>query len=402
MYPTLTDFFYDVFGINIPLPIQTYGFFVALGFLTGIYFIARELKRKEKLTGYKPFTEKILIGEPAKTSAIIISAIGGFIIGYKVLEAIINYSDFVANPQTFILSLRGSILGGFIGAALSGYLTYYEKKKNKLEKPKWIDQTTYPHELAGNILVIAAIFGLLGAKIFHNLENFDDFMQDPIGSIFSFSGLTFLGGLIVGITAVIIYARKKNIQSLFLLDAAAPALPLGYAVGRLGCHVSGDGCWGIPNPNPKPEWMSFLPDWMWSYDYPNNVINAGGKMVENCTSSHCHVLDVPVFPTSFYETSMMVFVFIILWSLRKRIQIPGVLFTLFLVFAGIERLIIEQIRVNNEYSIWGRGITQAELISSILIILGTVGIILFYKKGHQINDWLNSKMKLSDSVEIKK
>ena len=402
MYPTLTDFFKDVFGINIPLPIQTYGFFVALGFLAGIFLIAVELKRKEKLTNYLPFTKKILIGEPAKVSAIILSAVGGFIIGFKLLEAVLHYTDFVSNPQIFILSMRGSILGGFIGAALSGYFTWQEKNKQKLDKPKWIDQTTYPHELAGNILIVAAIFGLLGAKIFHNLENLDDFMDDPIGSLFSFSGLTFLGGLIVGTFAVLYYAKKNNIQSLFLLDAAAPALPIGYGVGRLGCQVSGDGCWGIPNLNPKPDWMSFLPDWMWSYDYPHNVINAGGKMVENCTSSHCHVLDVPVFPTPFYETTIMLIVFFVLWGLRKRIQIPGVLFMIFLTFAGIERLLIEQIRVNNEYNVLGFGITQAEIISSILIILGVSGIVLFYKKGHQINAWLNSRMNISETIETKK
>jgi len=399
MYPTLTDFFHDVFGINIPLPIQTYGFFVALGFLTGIYFIAVELKRREKLMGYVPYTKKILIGEPAKISAIAISSVGGFIIGFKLLEAILHYSDFVGDPQSFILSGRGNILGGIIGAALSGYMTWREKNKQKLDKPKWVDQTTYPHELAGNILVIAAIFGLLGAKLFHNLENLDEFMEDPIGSLFSFSGLTFLGGLIVGLIAVIYYTRKNKIQTLFLLDAAAPALALAYGVGRMGCQISGDGCWGIENPNPKPGWMSFLPDWMWSYNYPNNVINAGGKMVENCTSSHCHVLDVPVFPTPLYETTIMVITFFILWSLRKRIQTPGVLFMLFLTFAGIERFLMEQIRVNNEYNIFGFGITQAEIIASILIIIGISGVVIFSKRGHQINDWLNSKMKLAETTE---
>jgi phosphatidylglycerol---prolipoprotein diacylglyceryl transferase len=402
MYPTITDFFHDVFGIKILLPIQTYGFFVALAFLTGIYFIAMELKRKEKLTGYVPYTKKILVGEPAKISSVIISAIGGFIIGFKLLEAVLNYSDFVANPQTFILSMRGSFIGGLIGAALSGFMTWREKNKHKLDKPKWIDQTTYPHELAGNILIVAAIFGLLGAKLFHNLENIGDFMEDPIGALFSFSGLTFLGGLIVGIAAVLIYAKRNKVQSLFLLDAAAPALALAYGVGRLGCQISGDGCWGIPNPNPKPGWMGFLPDWMWSYNYPHNVINSGGKLLENCASSHCHVLDVPVFPTPFYETTMMIIIFFVLWGLRKRIQIPGVLFMFFLTFAGIERLLIEQIRVNNKYHIFGFGITQAEIIATILIILGGAGIFIFYKKGHQIDAWLNSRMKLSETVETKK
>jgi phosphatidylglycerol:prolipoprotein diacylglycerol transferase len=281
MYPTLTDFFKDVFGVNIPLPIQTYGFFVALAFLTGIFFLSMELKRKEKQGLLTAITKRIKVGEPAKMSAIVLAAIGGFIIGFKLLEAVLHYSDLVKNPQDFILSARGNFLGGVIGAALSGYLNWKDKEKQKLDKPKWVDKTIFPHDLAGNILIIAAIFGLLGAKLFHNLENIDEFLEDPIEALISFSGLTFLGGLIVGVAAVIIYARKNNIPSLHLVDGAAPGLALAYGVGRLGCQVSGDGCWGVPNPNPKPDWMSFLPDWMWSYDYPHNVINAGSKMVEN-------------------------------------------------------------------------------------------------------------------------
>jgi prolipoprotein diacylglyceryltransferase len=140
--------------------------------------------------------------------------------------------------------------------------------------------------------------------------------------------------------------------------------------------------------------MSFLPDWMWAYDYPHNVINAGSKMVENCTSSHCHILDVPVYPTPFYETMMMLVIFTVLWSFRKKIKTPGLMFSLFITLAGFERFFIEKIRINNEYNIFGYGITQAEIISVILILAGIAGMVIFYKKGHQINQWLNDKMKL--------
>lgn len=399
MYPTLTDFFRDVFGVNIPLPVQTYGFFVAAAFLIGIYVLAKELKRKEKEGLVGSITKRIKIGEPAKLSALVLAGVGGFIVGFKLLEAVLHYSDFVDNPQDFILSARGNLLGGILGAGISVYLNWKEKQKTKLDKPKWVDKTVMPHQLAGTMLIVATIFGLLGAKLFHNLENLDEFMADPMGSLFSFSGLTFLGGLIVGITAVLYYGRKNNIPSLHLLDTAAPAIPIAYATGRMGCHISGDGCWGVPNPAPKPDWMSFLPDWMWSYDYPNNVINAGSKMVENCGGSHCHVLDVPVFPTSFYEASIMVVGFLIIWSIRKKINVPGVMFMIFLTFAGIERFLMEQIRINNKLDVLGFDITQAEIISSIMILLGTIGIIFFLKKGHQVNAWLNSKMKIPETVQ---
>jgi len=396
MYPTLTDFFYDVFGVKIPLPIQTYGFFVAMAFITGIIILSIEMKRKEKEGLMSALTKKTLVGEPAKISAILLSALGGFILGYKLVEAIFNYSDLVNNPQEFILSGRGNFFGGIIFAVLSGFWTWKEKDKQKLDKPKLVETTIYPHEMAGNILIIAAIFGLLGAKIFHNLENFDELLADPIGSLFSFSGLTFLGGLIVGVSVVVWYARKNGIPTLHLMDAAAVSLPLGYGIGRLGCQVSGDGCWGITNIAPKPGWMSFLPDWLWAYNYPHNVINSGSKILENCTSNHCHVLDAPVFPTPLYETMMMLVVFAILWSIRKKIKMPGMMFMFFITFAGIERLLIEQIRINNKYHIFGFGITQAEIIATILILLGITGIFVFYKKGEQINKWLNDKMNISN------
>ena len=392
MYPTLTDFIYDIFGINIPLPIQTYGLFVAFAFLTGIYFVSLELKRKEREGLLLPIIKKELIGEPASIISLLLSALGGFIVGFKLLEAILHYSDFVADPQGFILSFRGNFIGGIIVAAISTYFTWKDKEKQKLEKPKWITKTIHPYELSGNLLVTAAVFGLLGAKLFHNLENIDELIADPIGSLISFSGLSYLGGLVVGIFTVLWYANKNSIKPIYMLDAAAPGLALAYGVGRIGCQVSGDGCWGVPNVNPKPEWLSFLPDWMWAYEYPNNVINAG-KVIENCTSSHCHVLDVPVFPTPFYETSMMVVIFIILWSLRKHIKVPGVLFSIYFTLAGFERFFIEKIRINNEYNIFGYGITQAEIISSVLIIIGIAGIVFFYKKQDVVNKWLGVSEK---------
>ena len=386
MYPTLTDFIYDMFGVNIPMPIQTYGLFVALAFLTGIFFVSLELKRKEREGLLLPIIKKELIGKPASIASLLFSGLGGFLVGFKLLDAILHYSDFVLDPQGFILSARGNFIGGIVVAAISVYFTWKEKNKQKLDTPKWVTKTIHPYELSGNLLVTAAIFGLLGAKLFHNLENMDQLIADPIGSLMSFSGLSYLGGLVVGIFTVLWYANKNSIKPVYMLDTAAPGLALAYGVGRIGCQVSGDGCWGIPNVNPKPDWLSFLPDWMWAYEYPNNVINAG-KIIENCTSSHCHVLDTPVFPTPFYETSMMVVIFIILWSLRKHIKVHGVLFSIYFTLAGFERFFIEKIRINNEYNILG-GITQAEIISSVLIIIGIAGIVFFYKKQNVVNRWL--------------
>ncbi|MCD6556156.1 MAG: prolipoprotein diacylglyceryl transferase, partial [Bacteroidales bacterium] len=185
MYPGISDFLREMFGIDIPLPIQSYGFFVATAFLVGVWIMIKELKRKERQGLLYATDKKVLIGAPANTKDLILSVLIGFIIGYKLIDAVLRYSDFVANPQDFILSSSGNLIGGIIIAGVSGFYTWREKYKKKLETPKWKTKKVYPHDLAGNILVIAGIVGLLGAKIADNLENWDRFSADPIGSLMS-------------------------------------------------------------------------------------------------------------------------------------------------------------------------------------------------------------------------
>ena len=378
MYPTISHLIYDLFGINIPLPIQTFGFWVAMAFLSAALVISTELKRKEKEGLISSIKIKEIIGEKLKISELISSLIGGFIIGFKGVECIFYYSELVANPQEFILSTRGNFFGGIIISSISLYLKWNENQKTRLEKPKEIQKTVHPFELVGNMTMIAAISGVIGAKIFHNLENIDVFLNDPFGQLISFSGLTFYGGLITGAISVIWYAKKYHIKIKHLIDSAAPALILSYGVGRIGCQMSGDGDWGIDNLNPKPEWMSFLPDWMWSYNFPHNVINAGIP-IEGCTGRFCMQLANPVWPTAFYEVVMSLIIFGILWSIRKHIKVPGALFCIYLVFNGFERFLIEKIRINTEYNMLG-GITQAEIISFCLILIGIIGCTVLYKK----------------------
>ena len=377
MYPTISHLIQDLFGIYIPLPIQTFGFFVAVAFLLASWTLSLELKRKEEEGILQVFVQDKIVGLKATPWQLLSAAIVGFLIGFKLIEAVFHYSDFVANPQEFILSSRGHFLGGVLGAIVSSYTKYRDFAKQALPEPKTIQEKIHPYEIVGNITMLAAAAGLLGAKIFHNLENMDAFLADPIGQLLSFSGLTFYGGLICGATVVIWYGKKHNIHYTHIADAAAPGLMLAYGVGRMGCHFSGDGDWGINNLAPKPEWMSFLPDWMWAYDYPNNVINAGIP-IEGCVGNFCNHLPFPVFPTAFYEVVMGLTLFAFLWSIRKRITIPGMLFGVYLIVNGLERFFIEKIRINTTYNIFGNEITQAEIISSLLIITG-LGIVVYLK-----------------------
>ena len=376
MYPTISHLIYDLFGVNIPLPIQTFGFWVAISFLAAAWVVTMELKRKESEGFLSAVKVKEIIGKKLSAQEIISSVLVGFGIGFKGVEALFHYSDLVANPQDFILSTRGNLLGGLLIAGIAFYLKWKENQKTILAIPKEIEKTVHPFELVGNITMIAAISGIIGAKIFHNLENFDTFLADPIGQLMSFSGLTFYGGLIAGAISVIWYAKKYQINIKHLIDSAAPALMLAYGVGRIGCQMSGDGDWGIDNLTPKPEWMSFLPDWMWSYNFPHNVINAGIP-IEGCTDDNfCMQLVNPVWPTAFYEVVMSITIFGILWAMRKHIKVPGALFFIYLAFNGIERFFIEKVRINNEIL---AGFTQAEIISFCLVLTGIIGATYLYK-----------------------
>ena len=115
------------------------------------------------------------------------------------------------------------------------------------------------------------------------------------------------------------------------------------------------------------------------YNYPHNVLSEGIK-IPGCQGNHCYMLPEAVFPTAFYEATACLLLFGILWYFRKKITKPGVLFFLYLLLNGIERLAIEQIRVNTKYHIFGKAITQAEIIATVLIIAGAVGIYIFNKK----------------------
>lgn len=376
MYPKLSDLINDLLGTDINLPIQSYGFFVAMAFLVSGLLFYFELKRKEKeglLVGRK---KKIIKGKPASATELIISLITGFIIGFKLFGIFNDYTYFAENPQDYLFSTQGSWTGGIILGLASAAFTFWSKHRKKLDKPVEQEITVHPYQLTGSIILVAAISGIIGAKIFHQFEYWDDFIEDPVGSLFSFSGLTFYGGLIVATFVVVWYSRRNGINWKHLGDAIAPSLMIAYGLGRIGCQVSGDGDWGIVNTAAKPGWLNWIPDWLWAYDYPHNILKQGIP-IEGCTGEYCYKLAETVYPTPVYETLMCLILFATLWFLRKRIHIPGLLFAIYLIFNGVERFLIEKIRVNSLYDIFGMRITQAEIISFIFVILGIIGILYF-------------------------
>ena len=166
----------------------------------------------------------------------------------------------------------------------------------------------------------------------------------------------------------------------------------------MGCQFAGDGDWGIDNLTPKPGWLSWAPDWVWAFRYPGNVLGKQfdpetrefiTRPIENCFNpnpDYCYELINPVYPTPFYEILMSLSIFALLWFvLRKRMTIAGQLSGVYLMLNGVERFLIEKIRINTKYVLFGAEITQAEIISGLMILAGATLFGLVTWKKWRIN-----------------
>jgi phosphatidylglycerol---prolipoprotein diacylglyceryl transferase len=197
-----------------------------------------------------------------------------------------------------------------------------------------------PVDWAYEIVFAALVGGVVGARGYYVVENYQQVKHDLLGSIFSGSGLVWYGGAIGGAIGVLAWMRRRGALELRMLDMCATALALGYAIGRIGCQVSGDGDYGI---------SSSLP---WAMGYPHGTLpTPSGVRVE---------------PTPIYETLAMCLLAYALWSVRDRVR-PGVVFALYLVGGGLERFLVEFIRRNHEVL---AGLTAPQLESIALLAVG--------------------------------
>ncbi len=381
MYPDLSYLLHDLFGTerdNWTAIFKTYGLFLVLAIATAALLLYLELKRRAKAGQFQPSVVKKKEGLPASAGELIGNAVFGFILGFKGLYIARHFGELQADPAGVLLSGKGDWLWGLAGAALFAGLKYWEGQRRKLPKPVVKQKEIYPHDRIGDITLIAALSGVVGAKIFDVVEHIDQLMEEPMKVLFSGAGLAIYGGLIGGFIGVGLYLRRHRIPFIYVLDSVAAPLMIAYGIGRMGCHLSGDGDWGVPAAE-QPDWW-FLPDWLWAYDYPHNVLDKG-EPIAGCAAEYCSHLVPAVYPTSVYEFVMALAIGGLLWSLRKPLQtLPGMLFFLYLTLNGVERFFIEKIRVNQRYDFLGINPTQAEVIATMLFLIGLTGMIVIWRR----------------------
>jgi len=243
--------------------------------------------------------------------------------------------------------------GFMLGVAflIANFLITNELKRLKLDV-----------SIATSVTMMALIGGIVGAKLFHVFENWSDFLQKPIQTVFSSGGLTWYGGFLLATMLVFSYFRRKKFSMIRFADIAAPALGLGYGLGRVGCQLAGDGDYGIP---------SMLP---WAMKYTNGTVPTLSainiELADKFRSIYPNIpvpVDIAVHPTPVYEFLLAAALFAFLYFRRTKEHPLGNQFGWFLVFHSLTRFGIEFIRLNPHYYF---GLSEAQLISIPLIVWG--------------------------------
>jgi phosphatidylglycerol:prolipoprotein diacylglycerol transferase len=245
-------------------------------------------------------------------------------------------------PQVDILGISIKTFGVVFALAFLASGLLVARRLRELGKPvDWAYEITFS----------ALLGGVLGARAYYVVQNWSQVRHDLLGSVFSGAGLVWYGGAIGGAIGVLAWMRWRETLELRMLDMCATALALGYAIGRIGCQVSGDGDYGI---------RSSLP---WAMGYPHGTLPTPPG--------------VRVQPTPIYETVSMCLLAYLLWCLRDRVC-PGVVLALYCVGSGLERFLVEFVRRNKEVL---AGLTAPQLESLVLLAIGTIWLAAMLRHG---------------------
>lgn len=212
-----------------------------------------------------------------------------------------------------------------------------------------LERLGYDPQLGSTLVLWAAVGGLIGARLFLIAEDPSEFLEHPVSTILSGSGFVWYGGLFGGLLATYVVVHRAGVPWLQVADAAAPALALGHAIGRIGCQLAGDGDWGK---------VTSLP---WGMAYPRAIVGWP------------HPPGVFVHPTPLYEAAAYTAIFFFLWNRRRKGLLPGALLWWYFILAGAARFLVEFVRIN---PVWWLGLTQAQWISAGLVAFGAVRLLM--------------------------
>ncbi|HEU4976127.1 MAG TPA: prolipoprotein diacylglyceryl transferase family protein [Baekduia sp.] len=241
-------------------------------------------------------------------------------------------------PEIDILGLSVKTFGLFFALNFAAWGLMAGRRLRELDRPP---------DWAYELVTVALVGGLVGARGYWLLQNHEGL---GLGDIFGGSGLIWYGGLAGGVIAVLLWARWRDFLTVHLFDIGGVGLALGYAIGRIGCQLSGDGDYGKPWDGP------------WAMGYPDGTVPTAPG--------------VTVHPTPIYETLTMGLLALALWHLRDRVR-PGILFALYLVFGGLERFLVEFLRRNEEAAL---GLTAAQIESIGLMAAGALWLAVVLRR----------------------
>src|SRR5579863_10427716 len=191
---------------------------------------------------------------------------------------------------------------------------------------------------AVGIVAIAVVAGIVGAKLWHVIDTPEEFRESGWRVLWDSAGFAWFGGLVFGISALVFQGWWAKIGGLRTLDLAAPAAAIGYGIGRIGCFLSGDGCYGIETRLP------------WGMSFPHGI----------------DPINVPVHPTPLYELAGGLRIGTWLWVRGGKSRPTGAILGEYLVLSGMARFLVEFLRRNPKV-LWGLSNAQLASLGSVAV-----------------------------------